>query len=223
MTAKLKEWLIVGGLVALVAAFFIFRQSERHKGAVAVLTHQNDSTIKVQVGIVQQTARKASLDSLHQVAALSAARQQIVKQKADSARQDSLVRVSANERARAEAVLRDSLATVQALRHELSGMVASSRADSATYAELHRQDQASIRSLLTVVAADSVASSAKDRQVASLQALNKSLKAEVDLVKQAQPSFIGRHASLTIGAGCAEQSGNVACGPAIVAGWKVLP
>ena len=223
MSLPLKDYAIGGAVIAVIALGVIEYKSIEHKGALKEITRQTESTIAAQQDTVKMTAQDAARAVSQAQVQKDRAYAQIAKQRADSARQDSLVRVSANERARAEAVLRDSLATVQALRHELSGMVASSRADSATYAELHRQDQASIRSLLTVVAADSVASSAKDRQVASLQALNKSLKAEVDLVKQAQPSFIGRHASLTIGAGCAEQSGNVACGPAIVGGWKVFP
>ena len=196
MTAKLKEWLIVGGLVALVAAFFIFRQSERHKGAVAVLTHQNDSTIKVQVGIGQQTARKASLDSLHQVAALSAARQQIVKQKADSARQDSLVRVSANERDRATKVLADSVSSLADLRGEVERLVASSRADSAASAVERTGSQRTIASLLTVVAADSVSLASERSKSASLAALVELTKREVALLKSQQPSKVGQVAKL---------------------------
>ena len=179
------------GLILLVGGFLWFRASERHAGAIAVLTHQNDSTIKVQVGIVQQTALRASLDSLHQQAALSAARQQVARQNALQRATDSLIQVSANERQRSERVLADSLATVRGLRDQLAAEVRSSRADSAASADRRNGDGATIRSLLAVVAADSTALASSRAELRATQALADLRLREVQLVKEQMPSKFG--------------------------------
>ena len=222
--ARLHQLYLIGiALILAVGAFLWFRASERHAGAIAVLTHQNDSTIKVQVGIVQQTALRASLDSLHQQAALSAARQQVARQNALQRATDSLIQVSANERQRSERVLADSLATVRGLRDQLAAQVRSSVADSAAFATERAGQRASLDAAWATIRADSVSLQSTRAELNAVKSLADLRLREIGLLKAQAPSFLGRHASITVGGGCAEQGGNVACGPAVVAGWKVLP
>ena len=42
-------------------------------------------------------------------------------------------------------------------------------------------------------------------------------------LNQSQPSFLSRHASVTVGYGAVEQGGKVIAGPGVLAGWRVWP
>lgn len=222
MTAKLKELLIVGGLVALVAGYFIWRQAERHAGALAVITHQADSTHVADSVASLNTLRIAQEAQTHAEAAKSAALKQIAHQRADSARQDSLVRVSANERERAEQLLRDSLATTTELRAELGRSVAQSRRDSA---DSKQRIDALTRTqvlLLGAIQADSASHATELRALDAMRARAEASEKLTALVKQAEPSFLSKHLSLTVGYGAVSDNG-VHTGPAVVMGWKVWP
>lgn len=214
-----KAYLCAIGAILVAGGLFWWRQSERHAGAIAVLTHQNDSTIQVQVGIVQQTAQKAHQDSIHQVAALSAARQQVARQKADSARQDSLVRQAHDERAQALAVVADSLATVHALRDQVVRLVEGGQRDSVTAAELQRQTARTIQSLLATVEADSTALASSRAELNAVKSLADLRLRETNLLKQQQPSFVSRHVAVGVGYGCSTKE----CAPMVGAMVRVWP
>lgn len=180
------------GLLLLAGGFLWFRASERHAGAIAVLTHQADSTVTAIAKDTARIAQEARQKEADAQGLLDKARAQIARQRADSAKQDSIVRASANERANAERVLRDSLATVGALRSELGRMLAQSRVDSGAAKQAASEAARTVGSLLSVIAADSAALTAERARSASLTALAASLQAEVRLLRESQPSGVGK-------------------------------
>jgi hypothetical protein len=214
---------VVAALVVLCGGYLAWRSHERTIGAIQVSTQIVRDSSKVaqkkadSLSAIAQDAEKA------RQAALTRANAQIAAGRALQAHTDSAAKAASEERNVATRLLTDSLATLGQYRGEVRRLVDASRADSVAAAQSALQSQRAIASLLNVVAADSVSLAAERAKSASLAALVELTKREANLLGQQQPSFLGRHASITVGYGCAVKSETASCGPAVVAGYKVLP
>ncbi len=186
---QLYLWLI--GLLLAVGGFLWFRASERHAGAIAVLTHQADSTAHVLAKQVDSTSRVALQAASQAQAQKAQALRLVAAGEALRAKQDSTMRASSAERLRATKMVADSLATLAQLRDEIGRLVRLGGRDSTSNAEQHAIDQRSIHGLLATVHADSLALTAEQRRSQSLQALTETLTREVTLLKKSQPSMFG--------------------------------
>ena len=183
-----KAWAAGVGVLLLVGGFLWFRASERHAGAIAVLTHQVDSTVTVQ-------KRKALSDSLYAAQAVRDAETQkgkalalVAAGRALQSHTDSIARSAADARALAERTLADSQATVSQLRSALSELRLASLHDSDNAKQSATRADGIIHALMGTLVQDSLALSAERSHAASLQALATSLQTEVGLLKKSQPS-----------------------------------
>lgn len=217
---KLYGWIILG--VVAVALVLGIMQRERHAGAVAVLTKQSAAQLDTANHRADSTHRDALQATADAAKLRHQARAEVKRDSLARLVDDSIHRVSADERQRAAKLLADSLATLAQLRGQLGRLIATSRADSVSSQQERVASQRTIASLLATVAADSTAIakglSAYTQQLAATNVATK----EVALLKSQAPSFLGRHLSLTAGYGCTVKD-QAACGPAVVAGWKILP
>lgn len=179
------------GVLVLVGVLFYVRADIRRHAVIdfklAATEAKSDTLSKI------ATNDSVAASRLAQEAATQKARANVLvaKQMADSARQDSLTKVATNERDEARRIYSDSQATVGELRGALGEALRRSVADSARISQLRVEQSAVVRDLLNTIAADSVALSAEQSHARSLEALNASLRTEIALVKQSQPSKFG--------------------------------
>lgn len=187
-----KFWMVVVGLVIVVAVFLGFRQSERHKGALAVLFHQADSTHKA-----DSLASLRAVDSLAQVNArlgtLAIAAQGKAKAyEAAKVTDDTVAAHLASARDSLAKLIADSLATMAELR--ASGLRLIAASDSAERA--HKIERQSADSALAAAkrtytfAIDSVGKAA-NRAIQSAVKRATDAEGETKLAKQLLPSTLG--------------------------------
>ena len=178
------------GIVAALAGVTGFIVHERQVGAL------NEKVRTVEVEREAATAHADSMLALARIAtenakdSVYAARLLVAHSQALQAATRRAAALAGSERAAAERVLADSLASVVALRGELTRLVAVSRSDSAASSAQHQADTQSIRGLLAAIQADSTAA---DRQRGALGAvMQRALGAEreVQLLKKLRPSVI---------------------------------
>ncbi len=224
MTAQQRNLAeILAALVVLIGGYLGWRGHERSLGALQVVLHASDSTAKAGVamaaratGVAQDAVKAAQAQhtkALQQLAASEALR----KSTEDAARAASEARDAATKAAA------DSAATLNTLRAALERLVSDSRADSARAALQRHADSVATAGLLASARADSTALAAEQAKSRALQTAFGAIQRELALVKQSQPGFLARHASLTVGYGATEHAGLVYAGASVVAGWKVFP
>lgn len=224
MTAQQRNLAeILAALVVLIGGYLGWRTHERAVGALSLQIHASDSTAKAGVamaakatGVAQDAVKAAQAQhtkALQQLAASEALR----KSTEDAARAASEARDAATKAAE------DSAASIAVLREAIGRLVSDSRADSARAAAQRDSQGAAIRALLATIAADSTALAAEQAKSRALQTEASALTKELSLVKQSQPGFLSRHASVTVGYGATEHAGLVYAGASVVAGWKVFP
>lgn len=218
-----KVWAIgVGGLLVVLGLVW-YGHNENEKGRDAEKSRQYDST-KVALSIQVDSTYKAAIHATDDAAKLrSAARAEVRKDSVRQVANDSAIAESANVRQRAVRDLADSLAAIGVLRADLHNVVQRGVADSVRLVETLAQHRHTVAALLSTVRADSTA---LERQVGAYAVLLKARladQAEVATLRHQMPSFIGRHVSLTAGYGAVATGTDIKIGPAVVAGWKILP
>ncbi len=218
-TVQKEAWVWGIALVVAVGSFAGFVGHERAIGALNARLHTLDSLRVVQVDSVATVAQGAQ----HAAKVADAQKVQAIKQVAvsESLRRvaDSVAKTSSAERDSARRLLADSLASVGQYRAEVARLVEAGVRDSAASRASHQADEASLRSLMATITADSSALSAERSRSASLQALNATLAQEVKLLRGQQPSFVSRHLGVGPGYVCTKQGCDV--GAAVIV--RVLP
>ena len=223
MTLPLKDWLIGGAVVAVIAGGIIGVREIEHRGAVKVLTQQVRDSAKVVTDSLAKDTRRALQAEQDRQAALTLANNQVAAGKRLQDRTDSAAKDAGTMRDAANRVLVDSLATLDALHTALFNLVAASRADSAAAVQQRVHDGQTIAGLLFALEADSTAFAAERKRAADLQALSDLHARESALLRQQQPSFVANHTAVGVGYGCGAFGGKVACGPVVAAMVRVWP
>ena len=179
------------GIVAVGAGVTGFIVHERQVGAL------NEQVKSVEAAHKQAVAHADSMLALARIAtenakdSVDAARALVAHGEALQASTRRAAAIAGSERAAAERVLADSLASVVALRGELTRLVAVSRSDSAASSAQHQADTQSIRGLLAAIQADSTAAERQRGALDAVMARALGAEREVQLLKKMRPSGVG--------------------------------
>ena len=159
-------WTATG--VAIVGGVIAFTVQQRKIGAFNEQLRTVETERKRAVAHADSMLTIARIATENAKDSVDAARALVAHSEALQAATRRAAAVAGSERAAAERVLADSLASVVALRGELTRLVAVSRSDSAASSAQHQADTQSIRGLLAAIQADSTAA---ERQREALDAV----------------------------------------------------
>ncbi len=196
MTNTVKVYALALALVLTVAGYFGWRHHERDVGALLVLSHQADSTHRVDSLAAQDSIAKALRIAQDAERGRRAALVQVAAAKALQAATDSAAQAAGMERDQARRLLQDSLATVGALRGEIGRLLLGGVRDSAANANQHAADQRAILSLGVALRQDSAAIATGI--AATNAAVRRAVDAERqrDIARKQVPGVVGQTARL---------------------------
>jgi hypothetical protein len=214
VTVPLKDYLIGGAIIGAIALGIFEYKAIEARGALKVLTHQQDSITAFRVDSAKAAGRESARTEALAQLAKAKADADAARVRAMAAQHDSLAKVASDARTAALQLVADSQATMAQLRGAVTRLVAQGVADSTQYEADARVFRNAIASLTSALAAADTALTASKREVAAQKAVTASIQKTLALTKAAQPSAVVTTVKLALAVTAAFEGGRWSAGKA---------